>query len=358
MRRSALASIVGAVVLLLGIAPASGRATPRTIGVEPVATGLSFPAAFTFSPDGRIFYAATYDGEIHIYDPASGSDNLFFTIPGGSAPEGILGLVLIPSYPTQPYVYAYVNREVQGVRKSQILRIRDTGGIGTQPKLIYQADGGDIHHGGRMLFGSDEMLYVATGDEDDPAGSQNLSSTVGKMLRMTPTGQVPPGNPFGTLVWAYGLRNTFGWDFDDRTRSLWYEDNGPACNDEIDLIRKGKNYGWGPAATCSTPPLPPRNTNQDGPSPVLPAEYIATSVAPTGLAFCEGCGLTGADGTMFYGRYNTFAIQQVVLTADRRSIASDTQVYVHSSFPLSIEVGPDGTLYFSDDTAIYRLVEI
>jgi glucose/arabinose dehydrogenase len=240
---------------------------------------------------------------------------------------------------------------------NQIVRLRDNGGVGVQPKVIFQTNAGSEHHGGRMLFGSDGQLWVVTGEEGVPANAQDLTNNLGKMLRMTPNGQVPPGNPFGTLVWAYGLRNSFGWAFDPQTGFLWEQDNGPECNDEINLIRKGKNYGWGPSETCSTPPPPPQNTNQDGPSPVLPVEYFASPTAPTGVAFCQGCGLAGAEGHLFYGNWNTFDIHEVVLTSDRRRIASDTSVYNNGSGVLSIERGPDGALYFSDTTAIYQLIQ-
>ncbi len=344
-------------VALSAFALVAPSARGAGISAVPVATGLDFPDAFTFAPDGRIFYAAATSMELHIFDPSTGSDTLFYSFANGQIQPGLLGVVLAPSYPTQPFVYAYVNRTVQGSLKNQIVRLRDSGSVGTQPKVIFQSDAGSEHHGGRMLFGTDGQLWVVTGEEGDPANAQDLTNNLGKMLRMTPNGNVPPGNPFGTLVWAYGLRNSFGWAFDPQTGFLWEQDNGPECNDEINVIRKGKNYGWGPSETCTQPPPPPRNTNQDGPNPVLPVEYIADPTAPTGVAFCQGCGLTGAEGHLFYGNYNRLDIHEVVLTADRRRIASDTSVFTHSSVVLSIERGPDGALYFSDDTAIYRLVQ-
>src|SRR5207245_620352 len=84
---------------------------------------------------------------------------------------------------TKPYLFAYVARTVQGVLVDQIVRIKDVGGIGAQPKVIYQADAGFEHHGGRMLFGSDGQLYVATGEEGDRANSQDLTNTLGRMRR-------------------------------------------------------------------------------------------------------------------------------------------------------------------------------
>jgi glucose/arabinose dehydrogenase len=194
--RKTLMACAALSVLYLSAPPAGAAG----IGAVPVVTGLDFPAAFTFAPDGRIFYTDTYTGEIHIYDPSNGSDTLFFTLTGNTGVQGILGLLLAPTYPTQPYLFAHVTRTVQSVLVDQVVRIRDDGGVGTQPKLIYQADAGSDHHGGRMLFGSDGLLYLATGDEGDPAHSQDIASTLGKMLRMTANGKVPPGNPFGNLA--------------------------------------------------------------------------------------------------------------------------------------------------------------
>src|SRR5207249_410022 len=114
------------------------------------------------------------------------------------------------------------------------------------------------------------------------------------------------GNPFrGSRIFASGIRNSFGYDFDPQTGRLWLVDNGPECNDELNLISAGANYGWGPSETCTTPPPAPENTNQDGPSPVLPEFWFAATIGPTGLAFCDGCGLgAGSDGGLFFGDDN------------------------------------------------------
>jgi len=350
---------VGVLLLVVGLASMAGLPPGHAagIGAVPILTGLDFPAGFTFAPDGRIFYAETYEGEIHLADPAGGTDTVFYTLTGSDGTQGVLGLALAPGYPSVPYLYAYVTRTVGTSLVNQIVRIKDVGGVGTQPRVIFQTDAGTDHFGGRILFGSDGLLYALVGDGGDSATAQDLASTNGKLLRMTPTGGVPPGNPFaGSLVWAYGIRNSIGFGFDTVSGSIFADENGPECNDELNLILKGKNYGWGPTATCSTPPPPPRNTNQDGPRPMPPLEYVATPTAPTGATFCTGCGLPGAEGTLLYGTFNTGNIHEVTLTADRRHVATDAVVYTHSSFVLSLERGPDGSMYFSDGTAIYQLV--
>jgi glucose/arabinose dehydrogenase len=227
--------------------------------------------------------------------------------------------------------------------------------IGYRWGVIYQAPATQIHNGGRIKFGPDGNLYVVTGDAQNPANSQNLRTTSGKILRMTSTGGVPAGNPFGNLVWAYGIRNSFGFTFDPTTQFLWQTENGPACNDELNRIVLGGNYGWGPTQTCASPPSPPLNTNRDGPSPVLPLAFYTPTTAPTGVAFCSGCGVPDLEGRLVYGTFNTRQLRAVTLTTDRTGVVSETPVYTHSAGILSVERAPDGGVYFSDASGIYRL---
>jgi glucose/arabinose dehydrogenase len=336
-------------------------AHPAAIGVTPVATGLNFPAAFTFAPDGRIFYGERLTGEIRIYDPSNGSDTLFFTVRNISTQgeQGLLGLALNPSYPSKPYVYAYATRTVPSLQ-NQILLIKDVGGTGRKPRMIWASDtvAGDYHDGGRILFGPDGRLYAIVGEGHDFFNSQDLTNDAGKILRMTPTGAIPPDNPIpGSRIWAYGIRNSYGFNFDPLTGNLWETENGPTCNDELNFIHKGANYGWGPNETCTTPPPPPQNTNQDGPDPVLPQKWFTPTIAPVGMAFCVGCGIGSAEGAFLFGAYNDDKIRQATLSADRLTITTVTIVYTHTGFPLSMERGPDGALYFSDFSGIWKLIQ-
>jgi glucose/arabinose dehydrogenase len=353
-RHLALIGIIG--LALVRPPPSAG------IGAIAVVTNLSFPAGFTFSPDGRIFYGERFTGAIRIYDPSSGSDSLFFTVPNleTSGEQGLLGLAVHPRYPLRPFVYAYVTRSVGGNPRNQIIRVTDDGGTGVSPRAIWTEDvvAATNHNGGRILFGPDRRLYAVVGEANDPANAQDLLVDAGKILRMTDRGGVPPDNPFaGSLVWSYGMRNSFGFSFDPPTGNLWETDNGPACNDEVNLIQVGANYGWGPTATCFEPPSPPENTNQDGPNPVLPLAWYTPNIAPVGNAFCFGCGLAGSEGTFFWGGWEDSQIRRVTLTPDRTGIASTQIVYVHPAPILSLERGPDRALYLSDPTGIWRLVQ-
>jgi aldose sugar dehydrogenase len=353
-RRSGSAVLLAAALLAGLLASPASAAT----GAAPVATGLSVPAAFTFLPDGRILYGERFTGEIRLRDPARGTDDLVFTIPdvAGSGEQGLLGLALDPGYPATPYLLAYVTRTVNGATVNQILRIEMTQRhTGYRWGVIYQAPATQVHNGGRIMFGPDGNLYVVTGDIQNPRNSQSLRNTLGKILRMTPTGGVPADNPFGNFIWAYGIRNSYGFNFDPATQSLWQTENGPQCNDELNRITRGGNYGWGPNQTCATPPAPPVNTNRDGISPVLPVAFYTPPTAPTGLAFCSGCGVPDLEGRLVYGTFNTRQLRVVSLNRPRTLRGSETPVYTHSAGILSVERAPDGRLYFSDASGIYRV---
>ena len=165
------------------------------------------------------------------------------------------------------------------------------------------------------------MLYLSTGEGGDGEGgpsaahSQDPSSGHGKILRFAPDGSAPPTNPVaGSVVYALGFRNVFGMAFDPESGGLWATENGPACNDEINRITAGGNYGWGPTASSATPPAAPGNTNRDGPSPIPPAFWYSPSNGPTGITFSAGCGLgTATEGALLFGQWQDGEIHALTL---------------------------------------------
>jgi glucose/arabinose dehydrogenase len=317
----------------------------------------SWPTAFAFDGD-RIIYSNRFSGEIRIFDPASRANTRFFILPNvaTAGEQGLLGLALHPRYPTRPYVYAFYTRTVSGRPENQIVRLTDSMGIGQNLTTIVRLPAGNIHNGGVIRFGPDRRLYAVVGDVGNKANAQDLATPAGKVLRMSAGGSPPSDNPFsGSLVWSYGLRNSFGFTFDPQTRQLWETENGPECNDELNRIAKAGNYAWGPNATCNG--NSPGNTNQDGPLPrILPAAFYTAVIAPTGAAFCEGCGLGSAvEGRLIFGDWVTGGIHAVTLVPDRLGVANQKVILDRTRGILAVERGPGGSVYFSDASGIFRL---
>jgi glucose/arabinose dehydrogenase len=150
---------------------------------------------------------------------------------------GLLGIAVSPTYSRDKLVYAYYTSS----RDNRVVRFRLGGRIRTVLTGIHRAGN---HNGGRIAFGPDRDLYIGTGDAGDRASSQDRSSLNGKILRVTPSGKVPRGNPFpGSPVYSMGHRNVQGLAW-DRSGRLWATEFGQDQFDEINLIRKGGNYGW------------------------------------------------------------------------------------------------------------------
>lgn len=328
---------------------------------------LNNPVGFTFTPNGTIVYLERDTGEIRFLNPATGADRRFFRIGGvnSDGERGALGVALHPDWPATPFLYVYVSRSpgTQPLR-NQLLRLRAVHGHGRNPTVLLQSPIGNRanHNGGRIAFGPDGKLHVVIGDGgEDPSASQDLTDEPrGKILRLNPNGSVPGSNPFpGSPVFSFGHRNSIGFAFDPESQNLWETENGPDCNDEINLIASGANFGWGSSQACP-------DTNQDGPEPRVPPIWnFDETVAVTGVAFCDGCGLGAAyDGDLVVGCANGTCkatvgpIAHANLNDTRDDFDSDLAAVPLTNFAASVfsmEVGPNHRLYFSNSEGIYRL---
>lgn len=358
MRRYRLTVFLLALLLVPVTQPAHAG---TTLAIDPIKLGLNGPSAFTFAPGGDIWYLERGTGRIVILDPSTGNERRFFRIPNvvGTSERGALGIALHPDWPSDRRVFVYVTRSVGGTLRNQVVRVRRrSSGIAMRVLISTPASAGGIHNGGRIVFGPDGKLYVIIGDAGNPVNSQDRSRNLrGKILRLDTDGSAAAGNPFGR-VWAFGIRNSFGMTFDPSTGRLWDLQNGPSCNDEINRIVRGGNFAWGPNQGCGAPPAP-RDTNRDGPQPRrLPERTFADPIAITGGAFCAGCGLRATDqGKLFFGCVGDGNIRIATLSADRRSITGVNAVIGTPNGAVhSMEVAPNGTIFFSDHAGIYRIV--
>jgi glucose/arabinose dehydrogenase len=201
-----------------------------------VATGLSVPWGIAFLPDGDALVAERTGRILRI--SGSRKPRAVMRVPGAAevGEGGLLGLAVSPGYASDRYVYAYFTSSSD----NRIVRFRLGGSVRTVLSGLQKAG---IHNGGRIAFGPDGKLYAGVGDAGNSVNAQDRGSLNGKILRMNPNGSTPSGNPFDSLVWSWGHRNVQGLAW-DRSGRLWASEFGQNARDEVNLIRRGRNYGW------------------------------------------------------------------------------------------------------------------
>jgi quinoprotein glucose dehydrogenase len=273
---------------------------PIDIGVENWITGLEAPWSLVFLPDGRALVSERpgrvrliRDGQLApepyaVFETTRGASGVgdFFLNLFARGEGGLMGLAVHPDFPKAPYIYAmYTWRGQSGVR-NRIVRLRDHGDYGTFDKIILGGVPGALfHNGGRIAFGPDGMLYATTGEIFERRMAQDLKALGGKILRVDPEGNIPADNPFpGSPVWSYGHRNSQGLAWHPETGQLFQSEHGPSgevgfgAHDEINIIEKGRNYGW------------PLIVGAPGKAPYADpiVMWPENSVPPTGIAFHQG----------------------------------------------------------------------
>jgi glucose/arabinose dehydrogenase len=220
-------------------ASASPTATAtRAPARRTVATGLSVPWGIAFLPDGDALVAERTTARILRIPSGGGKPRTVMRVPGvvAAGEGGLLGLAVSPRYSRDRLVYAYFTSNTD----NRIVRFKLGGKVRTVLTGLQKAG---IHNGGRIAFGPDGKLYAGVGDAGNTANAQNREALNGKILRIDPDGGVPAGNPFRSLVWSWGHRNVQGLAW-DRAGRMWASEFGQNTRDEVNLIRRGRNYGW------------------------------------------------------------------------------------------------------------------
>jgi len=272
-------------IAMTGAVPAAEVDTaPMPVAVERAFPALSFrrPLLLTYAPDGtdRVFVASQY-GKVHVFpnDPEVNESKVFLdiedrvTYKDAENEEGFLGLAFHPKYRENGEFYVYYTTRT-APHTSVISRFRvskddpDRADPESEEEILRIAEPYWNHNGGTLAFGPDSYLYIGLGDggaAHDPWGNgQNRGTLLGSILRIDVDQQdpglayaVPPDNPFVDAtpaggreksvrpeIWAYGLRNVWRLAFDRETGTLWAADVGQDLWEEINLIRRGGNYGW------------------------------------------------------------------------------------------------------------------
>ncbi|MEV7287608.1 PQQ-dependent sugar dehydrogenase [Streptomyces sp. NPDC093252] len=259
--------------------PAKGSADV----VRTVAEGLDSPWGVAPVPgDGGLLVSSRDEATISLIDTGTGQRTEVGEVPGvaPAGEGGLMGLALSPDFASDRMIYAYFTSTGDNRVVRMLYDPEEPAGqqLGAPDTVFRGIPKGLTHNGGRIAFGPDRMLYVATGEAGDTGLSQQRDSLGGKILRMTPEGEPAPGNPFpDSTVYTLGHRNVQGlaWDAEQR---LFAAEFGQDTWDELNAIEPGANYGW--------PEVEGEADDSRFRNPL--AQWGTDDASPSGIAFAEG----------------------------------------------------------------------
>jgi len=319
------AVVATASALMLVVACANdveSRGQPNAPGAADIATNLDVPWGIAFLPDGSALIAERNSGAIK-HMPSPGVVNQVGSAAGVAA-RGEGGLLGIATSGQTVFAYLTTGQDNRVVRMGF-----DGGALTGQSPILTGIPAGSIHDGGRIAFGPDGKLYVATGEAGNRELAQDRSSLGGKILRINPDGSVPSDNPDpASPVWSFGHRNIQGLAWDSAGR-LWATEYGANRLDELNLIQAGGNYGW-----------PMAEGRADTPGLIDPmVQWSTGDASPSGLAYF--------GGSLWVAALRGERLYRIPVRADG-SLEVPAPLFVGQYGRLrTVVAAPDGTLWFT-----------
>lgn len=325
-----------------------------------------FITSIVWASDGRMFWTEK-DGIVGLQN----ADGTFQAEPVVTVPvmtggeQGLQSIALDPAFDENGYFYIYYTTPASPTSPNNadvLTRFQFQNGTGINPlemlRVPLPENDLQLHNGGRIRFSEvDGFMYLSIGDLGRPAAGQDFNILPGKIHRYTVVGNqlVPaPNNPFpGNSMWAMGLRNTFSFAFDPGTNNIFATENGPDCDDEINLILPNGNYGWTADIDCEDDPA---SRQSNGLPPLI---SWTPTISPTGILIYDGAAFPDWQGQLFYCSFKLGELRRQRLNTFRTRFEGDSVlVPAPPDHRCHIEVAqsPEGYIYYSNQTGMFRLV--
>jgi glucose/arabinose dehydrogenase len=366
MNRALLASLAPAAFCLAACAPDSGEAAAQgsageglPFRVEHVAT-FDEPWAMTFLPDGRLLVTEK-KGRLLVATADGGSSAPVDGVPevayGGQG--GLGDVVLHPDFAGNGVIYlSYAEAGEDDLRGAAVMRatlkLTGSGGTLSDQEVIWRQEPkvtGRGHYGHRIAFSPDGYLFISSGERQHFDPAQDMQQNLGKIVRLNDDGSMPPDNPFAdkggvtAQIWTLGHRNPLGLAFDSQGR-LWEHEMGPRHGDELNLIVRGRNYGY---------PIVSNGNHYDGrdipdhdtrPEFEAPKAFWVPAISPAGLIIYDGELFPDWRGDAIIGGLGSETLVRVDIEGDS---AREAERFQMGERIREVEQGPDGAIWLLED---------
>jgi glucose/arabinose dehydrogenase len=351
--------VAAMVTLLSGACSAEDQVIDTETGkikVETLAAGLEHPWGLAFMPDGRMLVTEragrlrilAKDGTLS--DPLNGVPAVVAKGQGG-----LLDVALDPNFTENKLVYITYAEPGEGGAGTAVARGR-LGDAGLEDvQVIFRQTpkvSGGNHFGGRLVFTPDGKLFVTLGERFKFEPAQDLTSHLGKIVRINPDGSVPPDNPFighkdaQPEIWSYGHRNVQGAAINPETGKLWASEFGPRGGDELNIVAPGANYGW-PVVSWGK-----HYDGEDIPDPPTHPEFAnairhwTPVISPSGIAFYTADAIPGWKDSLLISGLSSEAI--IRLSLDGETVTDEERIPMGARIR-DVAQGPDGAVYALTD---------
>lgn len=331
-----------------------------------VVTQFDEPWAMTFLPDGRALVTEkkgklklvtlSADGKAAMVD-VTGTPEVAY---GGQG--GLGDVVLSPDFVNDGYVYLSFAEQGEGdtsgaaVARAKLVTASDGAASLKDMQVIWRQEpkvSGKGHYGHRIAFGPDGMMYISSGERQKFDPAQDLEQNLGKIVRLTPTGGIPSDNPMydqGRIkaqVWSYGHRNPLGIAFDS-AGNLWNSEMGPKGGDELNLVKRGANYGYPKVSNGDHYDGRdiPDHSPEDGFVP--PKVFWTPVISPSSLMIYNGTLFPAWKNSAFIGALSGQALVRVKLDGETAEKADN---WTMEGRIREVEQGPDGAIWLLEDGA-------
>jgi aldose sugar dehydrogenase len=358
-----------------GQTDAPERKSNAAFDVVQIAEGLQNPWSVAFLPGGKMLITerpgrlrvVTADGNLS--EPVTGLPEL---LAGGQG--GLLDVVLDPAFAKNNTIYwCYSQPKEGGVNNTAVARGRFVDGAAPrvdEVKTIYEQApslNSRLHFGCRLVFGRDGTLFITQGDRSITEGrmqAQNMDSLIGKVARINSDGSIPKDNPFvgkdgaRSEIWSIGHRNIQAAALHPTTGELWEVEHGTRGGDELNVVARGKDYGW-PTIAYGIEYRGGQITGgiQQKAGMEQPLYYWDPVIGPSGMAFYTGDLFPAWKGNLFVGGHATNDLVRLELKGDR-VVAEERLLTDRKERLRDVRQGPDGALYFLTDATNGRLLKL
>ncbi len=337
-----------------------------TYKVELVVPDLEIPWGMAFLPDGRIL-VTELKGKLISYN--KGLKKEIKNVPDVYArgQGGFLDIALHPDFETNGWIYfTYVSKEgIGNGGNTALMRAKLKNDSLVNTEILYKGSPNSTkpyHFGSRIVFDKDGYVYFGIGDRGDHfENPQDITKDGGKIYRLHDNGTIPSDNPFignanaRTAIFSYGHRNPQGLIKHPVTGEIWEHEHGPQGGDEINIIKKGNNYGW---------PVISYGINYDNtiltdktsmPGMEQPLYYYVPSIAPSGMAFIDSDKYGDWKGNLLIGSLKFQYLERLVIQSNK--VVYREKLMPDSGRVRNVKMGPDGLIYVAvENKGIFKIL--